>query len=96
MKDPFPGPHPSQARGRAHAALRGRAGVRCAALSDGDPVVVVPDDSGGSLVVAGEGEPYPLEVVGSEDEGTLTLGEFGEEQDITAPEDPLDLADIGG
>ena len=42
------------------------------------------------------GEPYPLEVVGTEDEGTLTLGEFGEEQEITAPEDPLDLAELGG
>ena len=63
---------------------------------DGEPVVVVSDDSGGSLVVAGEGEPYPLEVVGTEDEGTLRLSEFGEEQDITAPEDALDLADIGG
>ena len=35
-------------------------------------------------------------VVGTEDEGTLTLGEFGEEQDITAPEDPLDLTELGG
>ena len=40
---------------------------------DGEPVVVVSNDGGGSLVVAGEGEPLPLEVVGTEDEGTLTL-----------------------
>jgi hypothetical protein len=63
---------------------------------DGEPVVVVSDDRGGTLVVAGEGEPYPLEVTNSQDEGTLTLSEFGEEQDITAPEDPLDLAELGG
>ncbi len=63
---------------------------------DGEPVVVVQTDSGGSLVVAGEDEPYPLEVTNGQDEGTLTLGEFGEEQDITAPEDPLDLAELGG
>jgi hypothetical protein len=63
---------------------------------DGEPVVVVANGGGGSLVVAGEGEPYPLEVVGTEDEGTLTLSEFGEEQEITAPEDPLDLAELGG
>jgi len=63
---------------------------------DGEPVVVVANGGGGSLVVAGEGEPYPLEVVGTEDEGTLTLGEFGEDQEITAPENPLDLAEVGG
>ena len=63
---------------------------------DGETVVVVSNDGGGSLVVAGEGEPYPLEVTSAEDEGTLSLGEFGEEQEITAPEDPLDLAELGG
>ena len=63
---------------------------------DGEPVVVVQTGNGRSLVVAGEGEPYPLEVVGTEDEGTLTLSDFGEEQEITAPEDPLDLAELGG
>lgn len=63
---------------------------------DGEPVVVVSNDNGGSLTVAGEGEPYPLEVAGNEEEGTLTLSEFGEEQEITAPEDALDLAELGG
>ena len=63
---------------------------------DGEPVVVVRNDNGGTLVVAGEDEPYPLEVTNSEDEGTLTLSEFGEDQEITAPEDPLDLAELGG
>ncbi|SDZ21360.1 hypothetical protein SAMN05660209_05051 [Geodermatophilus africanus] len=63
---------------------------------DGEPVVVVQDDAGGALVVAGEDQPYPLELTSGEDEGTLTFGEFGEDQEITAPEDPLDLADLGG
>ncbi|WP_100499419.1 hypothetical protein [Geodermatophilus chilensis] len=63
---------------------------------DGEPVVVVQNDGGGSLVVAGEDQPYPLEVTSGEDQGTLTFSEFGEEQEITAPEDPLDLADLGG
>ena len=63
---------------------------------DGEPVVVVSDDSGGTLVVAGEGEPYPLELTNTEDQGLLALSEFGEGQEITAPEDPLDLAELGG
>jgi hypothetical protein len=63
---------------------------------DGEPVVVVRDDAGGSLVVAGEDQPYPLELTSGEDEGTLTFGGFGEDQGITAPEDPLDLAELGG
>lgn len=63
---------------------------------DGEPVVVVQDDAGGSLVVAGEDQPYPLELTSGEDEGTLAFGEFGGDQEITAPEDPLDLADLGG
>jgi hypothetical protein len=57
---------------------------------------VVSNSSGGSLVVAGEDEPYPLEVAGTEDQGTLVLGRFGEEREITAPEDPLDLTELGG
>ncbi len=63
---------------------------------DGEPVVVVSNSNGGSLVVAGEDEPYPLEVAGTEDQGTLVLSRFGEEREITAPEDPLDLAELGG
>ena len=63
---------------------------------DGEPVVVVQDDAGGSLVVAGEDQPYPLELTSGEDEGTLAFGEFDEDQEITAPEDPLDLAELGG
>ncbi len=63
---------------------------------DGEPVVVVSHDGGGTLVVAGEDEPYPLELTNPEDGGTLALSEFGEEQEITAPEDPLDIAELGG
>jgi hypothetical protein len=63
---------------------------------EGEPVVVVLDDKGGELVVAGEDEPYPLELTSSEGEGILTLSEFGEEQEITAPQDPLDLAELAG
>ncbi|MDP9430894.1 MAG: hypothetical protein M3Q47_19455 [Actinomycetota bacterium] len=63
---------------------------------DGEPVVVVSDDSGGTLVVAGEDEPYPLKLTNTEDGGTLALSEFGEGQEIAAPEDPLDLAELGG
>jgi len=62
---------------------------------DGAPVVVVEDDAGGTLTVAGEGTEYPLEVeTTGEDGGTMTFSRFGEEE-IIAPADALDLMQLG-
>jgi hypothetical protein len=63
---------------------------------DGDPVVVVEQEDGSTLTVANDDNAYPLEL---EDKGDspskITLSKFGEKEDISAPDDALDLADLG-
>ena len=76
---------------------------------DGRPAAPVPAQDGdrraeievragyrGRRLPAGEDRLHPLEVTGGEDEGTLTSSGFGEEPETTAPEEPLDLADLAG
>jgi hypothetical protein len=64
---------------------------------DGDSVVIVEQEDGSQLVVADDDPSYPLELRGGgDDEGTLTFSDHGEEQDISAPEDVLDLESVMG
>ena len=63
---------------------------------DGEDVVVVSQEDGSRLFVAADEPTYPLQLTSDGDQaGTLTLSRFGEEEEISAPEDALDLADLG-
>ncbi len=63
---------------------------------DGEEVLVVTQADGSSLYVAADDPRYPLQIVNSgDDAGTLTFDGFGEEQEITAPADALDLSELG-
>ncbi|MGY1754090.1 hypothetical protein [Blastococcus sp. SYSU D01042] len=64
---------------------------------DGESVVIVEQEDGSELVVADDDPAYPLEMRGGGDsEGTLTFSDHGDEQDISAPEDVLDLESVMG
>ena len=64
---------------------------------DGEDVVVVEQEGGGTLKVADDDPSYPLEMSNSGDSaGTVTFSRFGEKQDITAPVGALDLAELIG
>lgn len=64
---------------------------------DGEDVVIVEQEDGSELVVADDDPAYPLEMRGGGDsEGTLTFSEHGEDQDISAPGDVLDLESVMG
>lgn len=63
---------------------------------DGTDVVVVEQEDGSTLSVADDDPSYPLELTGADDAGTLTFSRFGEEEDITAPEDAIDLSEMMG
>ena len=65
---------------------------------DGEPVVVVTQADGSTLTVADDEEnPYPLVI---EDTGeapaTVEFSDFGQEVEIAAPANPVDLDDLGG
>ena len=62
---------------------------------DGEDVVVVEQEDGSTLKVADDDPSYPLEIV-SEDDGTVRFSRFGEEEDISAPADAVDLAELVG
>lgn len=63
---------------------------------DGQDVVVVEQEDGSELFVADEDPPYPLQITNADGgSGTLTFSGFGEEEDISAPADALDLAELG-
>ncbi|WP_409330352.1 hypothetical protein [Trujillonella humicola] len=63
---------------------------------DGQDVVVVQQEDGSELFVADDDPSYPLQITDADGgSGTLTFSGFGEEQDITAPEGALDLAELG-
>ena len=62
---------------------------------DGEDVVVVEQEDGSSLTVADSDDAYPLEMTG-EGSGTITFSRFGETEEISAPEDALDLNDLMG
>ncbi len=63
---------------------------------DGDDAVVVSLEDGSSLTVLDDDPSYPVALTNDEggSSGTLTISGFGEEQDITAPSDALDLAEV--
>ena len=64
---------------------------------DGEDVKIVEQEDGSTLSVADDDPSYPLEITNSgESSGTLTFSRFGEEEDITAPEDAIDLNEMMG
>jgi hypothetical protein len=64
---------------------------------DGKDVVVVQQEDGSTLSVADDERAYPLEIANKGDApGTVAFSRFGEEEDITAPADAIDLAQMTG
>jgi hypothetical protein len=64
---------------------------------DGKSVVVVEQEDGGTLSVADDEPANPLEMTSTgASAGTMTFSRFGEEEEITAPADALDLAELAG
>ncbi len=64
---------------------------------DGEDVVIVEQEDGSSLSVADAEKPYPLRMTTEgESSGTVTLSRFGEKEDISAPEDAIDLNEMAG
>ena len=64
---------------------------------DGQPVWELSNSDGDVLLVAAEGTPYPLQITSTGLEpGIMRLSEFGTVAPIEAPEDYLDLEDLGG
>lgn len=64
---------------------------------DGTDVVVAEQEDGSELYVADEDPSYPLRITESGDSSSeLTFSRFGEEEEISAPEDPLDLEEMMG
>jgi hypothetical protein len=63
---------------------------------DGKEVVVVEQEDGSRLSVSDEEPTYPLRLEDETDSSTLTLSRFGEKEDITEPDDALDLAELAG
>jgi hypothetical protein len=64
---------------------------------DGDPVVIAEQEDGSRLTVANDDPAYPLEITTEGDEaGTVTFSGFGEEEEIEAPADAVDLTELMG
>ncbi|PZU43138.1 MAG: hypothetical protein DI571_10000 [Arsenicicoccus sp.] len=65
---------------------------------DGEDVVVVEQADGSRLFVANDDPAYPLQMTNDGDSaGTITFSRFGEEEEISAPADAIDLmAMMGG
>lgn len=64
---------------------------------DGQAVVVAEQEDGSKLSVADDDPSYPLQIAeGGDSSGTLTFSRFGEKEDITAPEDAIDLTEMAG
>jgi hypothetical protein len=63
----------------------------------GQDVVVAQQEDGSKLFVADEDPAYPLQLTNEGAQtGALTLSGFGEEEDISAPEGAVDLAELAG
>ena len=64
---------------------------------DGKEVVIVKQEDGSELSVANDDDAYPLEITQKGDtKGTLTFSRFGDDEEITAPDDALDLTELMG
>jgi hypothetical protein len=64
---------------------------------DGHDVVVAEQENGSTLTVLDDDPSYPLELTNTGDAtGTVTFSRFGEKDDIAAPADALDLAELAG
>jgi hypothetical protein len=64
---------------------------------DGQEVVIVTQEDGSELAVANDDNSYPLEINNQGDApGTLTFSRFGEDEEITAPDDAIDLTELMG
>lgn len=61
---------------------------------DGDSVIVVEQSEGPALSVADDDPPYPLQL--SDDEGTITFSDHGDEADISAPDDVVSPEELEG
>ncbi|WP_040338791.1 hypothetical protein [Candidatus Blastococcus massiliensis] len=64
---------------------------------DGDSVVIVEQEDGSTLTVKDDDPAYPLQITGAGDaEGTVNFTNHGKKEDISAPEDVLDLEELMG
>ncbi len=63
---------------------------------DGEDVVVVEKEDGSTLSVADDEKSYPLEITSGDSPSGITFSRFGEKEDLSAPEDALDLTQLMG
>jgi hypothetical protein len=64
---------------------------------DGQDVVVAEQDNGSTITVLDDDPSYPVALTSKGDStGTVTFSRFGEKDDIVAPTDALDLAELAG
>jgi hypothetical protein len=64
---------------------------------DGDDVVVVGHEDGSELTVADDDPALPLRLTGGDGtEGAVVFSEHGEEADLSAPRDAIDLEELVG
>ena len=65
---------------------------------EGQDVLIATTEDGSTMSVLADGSDYPvlIEKTGTEDPGSVAFSGFGERQEITAPTDFIDLADLGG
>ncbi|MCA0145697.1 hypothetical protein [Blastococcus sp. LR1] len=64
---------------------------------DGEDVVVVEQEDGSELTVRDDDPSYPVSIRNDGDSaGTIEFSRFGEKEDISAPEDPIDLTEMMG
>jgi hypothetical protein len=64
---------------------------------DGEPVVIVEQEDGSILTVANDEPAYPLATKEEGDsESEVTFSGFGEEEEIEAPADAIDLDELAG
>ena len=61
---------------------------------DGDPVRIVEQEDGSTLTVADDDPSYPLQLSNEEEGSDLSFSGFGEEEDISAPADAIDLTEM--
>jgi hypothetical protein len=68
-----------------------------ATTRNGAKVVEIRDTTqGGSLFVAATGEPFPLALAGGGQQGDIEFADWNAEAEIAAPENAVDLSQLGG